>query len=55
MMVKILKLENAIVTESKNGQDALDKFIGVEGNFDIVVTDIQVREIRFNCVVLDIL
>ena len=42
MMVKVLKLENAIVTESKNGQDALDKFIGVEGNFDIVVTDIQV-------------
>ena len=42
MMVKLLKQANAIVTESKNGQEALNKFIESEGDFDIVITDIQV-------------
>ena len=43
MLVKVLKQEKAIVEDAKNGKEAVDKFILCRGNFDIVVTDIQVR------------
>ena len=42
MMVKVLKQAKAIVEEAKNGKEAVDKFKICEGNFDIVLTDIQV-------------
>ena len=42
VMVKVLKQANAIVVEARNGQDALTKFIDAGGEFDVVITDIQV-------------
>ena len=43
MLVKVLKQAGAIVTEAKNGKEAFDKFVNAKGEFDVVVTDIQVN------------